>query len=111
MNVCHRPGLALSTLLGHDQHPGEIAGLGPIPAAHVREVVARQRRAEWRWALTDTQGQLLDDGTTRRRPTGMPTTGPPGGIVELHLTAHTLAALAQQAAGALDGRPAAIGRR
>ena len=40
--------VALSTLLGHDDHPGEIPGLGPIPASHARAVVADQRRAEWR---------------------------------------------------------------
>ena len=103
--------VALSTLLGHDDHPGEIAGLGPVPASHARDVVARQRRAEWRWVLTDTDGRLLDDGITRRRPTGLSTTGPPGGIVELHVPAHTLPKLAQQATGALagapDGQPAA----
>ena len=76
--------MALSTLLGHDDHPGEIPGLGPIPATHARAVVADQRRAEWRWAITDAGGRLLFDGITRRRPTGLAATGPRGGIVELH---------------------------
>ena len=76
--------VALSTLLGHDDHPGEIPGLGPIPATHARAVVADQRRAEWRWAITDAGGRLLFDGITRRRPTGLAATGPRGGIVELH---------------------------
>jgi len=93
----HRVGIevrvALSTLLGHDEHPGEIPGLGPIPASHARAVVAEQRRAEWRFAITDDTGRLLFDGVTRRRPTGLAATGPRGGIVELHLPAALLTAL------------------
>ena len=95
--------VALSTLLGHDDHPGEIAGLGPIPATHARAVVADQRRAEWRWAITDASGRLLFDGITRRRPTGLAATGPRGGIVELHLPA---ALLAELTSGAPAAEPA-----
>ena len=85
--------VALSTLLGHDEHPGEIPGLGPVPASHARAVVARQHRAEWRYAITDDIGRPLFDGVTRRRPAGRTTTGPPGGIVELHVPAALLATL------------------
>jgi hypothetical protein len=85
--------VALSTLLGHDEQPGEIPGLGPVPASHARAVVARQHRAEWRYAITDDIGRLLFDGVTRRRPTGRATTGPPGGIVELQVPAALLATL------------------
>jgi hypothetical protein len=85
--------VALSTLLGLDEHPGELPGLGPIPAAHARAVVADQRRAEWRYAITDPDGRLLFDGLTRRRPTGLTTGGPPGGIVEIHIPATLLAEL------------------
>ena len=95
--------VALSTLLGHDDHPGEIPGLGPIPATHARAVVADQRRAEWRWAITDAGGRLLFDGITRRRPTGLAATGPRGGIVELHLPA---ALLAELTSGAPAAEPA-----
>jgi hypothetical protein len=87
--------VALSTLLGRDEHPGEIAGLGPIPASHARAVVTDQRRAEWRYAITDQAGRLLFDGITSRRPTGLATTGPRGGIVELHIPATLLTQLAQ----------------
>ena len=92
--------VALSTLLGHDDHPGEIPGLGPVPASHARAVVARQHRAEWRYAITDDIGRLLFDGVTRRRPTGRTTTGPPGGIVELHMPAALLATLTNSGDGA-----------
>ena len=95
--------VALSTWLDHDDHPGEIAGLGPIPATHARAVVADQRRAEWRWAITDASGRLLFDGITRRRPTGLAATGPRGGIVELHLPA---ALLAELTSGAQAAEPA-----
>ena len=70
--------VALSTLLGHDEQPGEIPGLGPVPASHARAVVARQHRAEWRYAITDDIGRLLFDGVTRRRPTGRTLKGQAG---------------------------------
>jgi hypothetical protein len=82
--------VALSSLLGDDEQPGEIPGLGPIPAGHAREVVARQRRAEWRIAVTNAEGRLLVDGITRRRPTGLAPDGPPGGVVELQVPAAML---------------------
>lgn len=68
----------LSTLLGHDEHPGEIPGWGPITAQHARDTVARQRRAEWRFAVTDDGGRLVFDGLTRRRPSDLERTGPGG---------------------------------
>jgi len=85
--------VALSTLIGRDELPGDIPGLGPIPASHARAVVACQRRAEWRYAVTDDAGRLLFDGITRRRPEGLLTTGPAGGIVEVHVPATLLAEL------------------
>ena len=83
--------VALSTLLGRDEQPGEIPGLGPVPASHARVVVAQQRRAEWRFAVTDSAGRLLFDGITRWRPAGLVATGPRGGIVELHVPEALLA--------------------
>ncbi len=78
--------IGLATLLGLDEHPGEIPGLGPLVAPAARVRVALQRRAQWRFAVTDTDGQLLSEGVTRQRPTpARGTGGPPGGIVELHI--------------------------
>jgi hypothetical protein len=93
--------VGLSTLLGRDRHPGEVAGWGPVTAEVAHTLVAAQRSAEWRYALTDWTGQLVLAGITRRRP--HPTTpGSPdrgvapcrGGIVELHLPAAQLTELA-----------------
>jgi hypothetical protein len=79
--------VGLATLLGCDEQPGELAGWGAVTADVARTIVARQRRSEWRFAILDEHGQLLFDGTTRRRPTS---TDPSqvhavGGIVELHV--------------------------
>ncbi|MGH3670343.1 MAG: hypothetical protein ACRDSH_06870 [Pseudonocardiaceae bacterium] len=49
----------LSTLLGLDEHPAELPGWGPIPAAAARDLVAAQHTAEWRVAIVDTEGYLL----------------------------------------------------
>lgn len=90
--------VGLATLLGRDQHPAEIPGWGPIPAGTARTIVAAQRAAEWRFAITDRTGQLLLAGITRRRPHVDHTASrqPPcrGGIVELQLPATLLTELA-----------------
>jgi hypothetical protein len=96
--------VAASTLLGHDEQPGEIPGLGPVPACHARALVARQRHAHWRYTITDPAGRLEFDGLTRRRPTGLATRGPRGGIVELHLPAALLTELTSGDAGPVVAR-------
>jgi hypothetical protein len=92
--------VALSTLLGRDQHPGEVAGWGPVPAGIARTMVAAQRAATWRFAITAPTGQLLLAGITRRRPhhpgpvhtaSQLPCRG---GVVELQLPAALLTELA-----------------
>jgi hypothetical protein len=83
----------LGTLLGHDEHPGEIPGWGPVPAHIARRVVARQGRAEWRFAITDADGYLACAGITRCRPAAVrPESN--GGIVELQIPATLLRTLA-----------------
>ncbi|QYN32871.1 DUF222 domain-containing protein [Pseudonocardia sp. DSM 110487] len=84
--------VGLATMLGCDQRPAEIPGLGPIDAQTARTVATRQRRgARWHFAILDTHGYLLLAGPLRRRPRDKPPgQGPPdrvrGGVVELHLT-------------------------
>ena len=60
----------LTTLARLADDPGELAGYGPVIADIARQIAEDSPRAEWRWTLThpDT-GQVIDNGTTRRRPT------------------------------------------
>ena len=84
--------VGLATLLGLDEHPAEIPGLGLLVAPDARLRVAQQARAEWRFAITTPEGTLLSEGHTRHRPTGIRRDGPPAGIVELHIPATLLTA-------------------
>jgi hypothetical protein len=70
-----RPGavqvsVKLTTLLGHDDHPGLLAGYGPIPADAARQIATDPvLNPVWRWSVFDSHGDLLHHGTTTRRPT------------------------------------------
>jgi Domain of unknown function (DUF222) len=56
----------LSSLIGIDDAPAELAGYGPIPAQMARRIAAR---GTWRRLLTDpATGALLDYGQTRYTP-------------------------------------------
>ena len=58
--------VALSTLLGLDDQPGQLAGFGPIPAEQARALAAG---GIWRRLVTDPlSGAVLDVGRTRYRP-------------------------------------------
>ncbi len=60
--------VALSTLLGVDEQPGELAGHGPIPASLARRLAADDT-GTWRRLLTDpATNTLLDYGHTTYRP-------------------------------------------
>ena len=59
--------VALSTLLGADEQPGDLAGYGPIPAALAREI-AHDPTGTWRRLVTDPLGRLIRCGTERYRP-------------------------------------------
>jgi hypothetical protein len=59
--------VALSTLLGIDNQPGELTGHGPIPAALARQL-AHDTTGTWRRLVTDEHGRLLDYGRTTYRP-------------------------------------------
>ncbi|MCW2646339.1 MAG: hypothetical protein JWP07_2448 [Pseudonocardiales bacterium] len=63
VNVC----VALSTLLGLDEQPGELAGSGPIPASVARRLAA-DPTGTWRRLVTDPIGKLVDYGRTTYRP-------------------------------------------
>jgi len=57
----------LSTLLGLDDQPGELAGHGPIPASLARHIAADES-GTWRRLVTDEVGRVVDYGRTRYRP-------------------------------------------
>ena len=59
--------VALSTLLGLDNQPGELDGHGPIPAAIAR-ALAFDPTGTWRRLLTDQTGQVVDAGRTVYKP-------------------------------------------
>jgi Domain of unknown function (DUF222) len=66
---------SLSTLVGLSQAPGTLAGWGPVVADVVRQLVAEQPQARWRFSVYDDLGgggQLVCHGitTARPRPTG-----------------------------------------
>ena len=90
----------LSTLLGRDQHPGEIAGWGPVHAELARDLIPTLLRGQWRYAITDTHGHLLHAGLTGARPTSQPTrTGRTRDIVELQIPAALLDELTRDTTG------------
>jgi 5-methylcytosine-specific restriction endonuclease McrA len=59
--------VALSTLLGLDEQPGDLDGSGPIPATLARRIAADQT-GTWRRLVTDETGRLLDYGRSTYRP-------------------------------------------
>ena len=59
--------VALSTLLGLDEQPGELAGSGPIPASVARRLAA-DPTGTWRRLVTDPMGRLIDYGRSTYRP-------------------------------------------
>ena len=59
--------VALSTLLGLDNQPGELDGHGPIPAA-VARALAFDPTGTWRRLLTDPTGQVVDAGRSTYKP-------------------------------------------
>ncbi|MGH3534610.1 MAG: DUF222 domain-containing protein [Pseudonocardiaceae bacterium] len=90
----------LSTLLGCDQYPAELAGWGPVHAKLAHELATTLGGAQWRFAITDEHGQLRHCGITSARPTGTCTriVGCRA-IVELQVSIATLHALGQHLAG------------
>jgi hypothetical protein len=59
--------VALSTLLGLDEQPGELDGTGPIPASVARRIAADET-GTWRRLVTDELGKLIDYGRRTYRP-------------------------------------------
>jgi hypothetical protein len=58
----------LGTLLGLNGEPGEVPGWGYVPGWLARHLVARMGGAQWRYAICDTNGQVIDGGLITTRP-------------------------------------------
>ncbi|WP_037066711.1 HNH endonuclease signature motif containing protein [Pseudonocardia acaciae] len=87
--------VGLGTLLGRDDDPGEIPGLGPVLASTARDLVAAQTwGGRWRYAVVDPDGYLILAGAIRHRPTSGSGGRSDGGIVEIHVPADLLEHLA-----------------
>ncbi|MGQ0716912.1 MAG: DUF222 domain-containing protein [Pseudonocardiales bacterium] len=85
----------LSTLLGLDQYPAELAGWGFVHAELARDLATTLGSAQWRFAITDAPGQLTHCGITRARPLGTLTRSAAcRAIVELQVTSTALRDLA-----------------
>ena len=70
----------LSTVVGISQEPGELAGFGPVAADIVRQVIADNPQAQWRFSLfDDASGGLFAHGITQVRP-DPPAVGGRGGF-------------------------------
>jgi hypothetical protein len=73
----------LATLLGLDQRPGEIPGIGPIDPWLARDLAAAAAanpRTTWCVTVTDQNGYAVGHGCARPEPTGRRTrAGPAGG--------------------------------
>ncbi|MEA2011076.1 MAG: DUF222 domain-containing protein, partial [Actinomycetota bacterium] len=58
----------LDTLAGLSNHPGEVAGYGPVIDDITQQIIADHTGGEWRYTVTHN-GRPVATGTTRRRPT------------------------------------------
>jgi hypothetical protein len=86
----------LSTLLGLDEYPAELAGWGWVHAGLARTLTGTLGSAQWRFAVTDEHGYLLHCGITTVRPPGTPIRRAScAGVVELQIPATTLRDLAR----------------
>jgi hypothetical protein len=60
----------LDTRTALSEHPGELAGYGPVIADIAKQVAKDQQDAEWRYTVTHpATGEVIHDGITSRRPT------------------------------------------
>lgn len=59
----------LGTLAQLAEHPGDLAGYGPVVADIARQVAEEQSQGEWRFTVRDPDtGAVFTSGLTRRRP-------------------------------------------
>lgn len=49
-------------------HPGELAGYGPVIADIARKTAEQQQNAPWEYTVTDSDGRIIANGTTPATP-------------------------------------------
>jgi hypothetical protein len=59
----------LSTLTGTDHQPASLDGVEAIHADIARQIADRSQHTTWEYTVTNQEGQVVQVGTTRRRPT------------------------------------------
>jgi len=62
--------IRLTTLLGLDRFPADLAGWGPFDATHARALAKGLSHGQWRWACTDAQGRVELTALCYARPEG-----------------------------------------
>lgn len=58
----------LATLLGCNGEPAEVPGWGYVPAWLARHILTQMYGAEWRYAICDDNGRVVDGGLVTARP-------------------------------------------
>ncbi|WP_019878141.1 HNH endonuclease signature motif containing protein [Sporichthya polymorpha] len=58
----------VSTLLGLDRDPAELAGQGPVHAEYARDLAHRLAAGQWRFAVTGPDGYAVSSGLVSPRP-------------------------------------------
>ncbi|WP_084671647.1 HNH endonuclease signature motif containing protein [Sporichthya polymorpha] len=58
----------VSTLLGLDRDPAELAGQGPIHAEYARDLAKQLSAGQWRFAVTGPDGYAVSSGLVIARP-------------------------------------------
>ncbi len=87
----------VSTLLGLDRDPAELAGQGPVHAEYARDLAHRLAAGQWRFAVTDPAGYAVSSGLVSARPIDWPKRcADDHGIVDLLIPATLLQALLDQ---------------
>ncbi|MGQ0464138.1 MAG: DUF222 domain-containing protein [Sporichthyaceae bacterium] len=62
--------IRMTTLLGLDRTPAELAGWTPISPDYALDLAALMTAAQWRYALTDDDGHVVGTGLITTRPKG-----------------------------------------
>ena len=60
--------VGLATLTELSNAPGELAGYGAVVADIARHTAVAQVESQWRYIVTDDDGNIIATGVTRRRP-------------------------------------------